>query len=53
MKRNNCFYKWRNGEYSKQIYRCYSEDMYTKLTYMRISCGGITYIYGKTRVTVM
>ena len=35
------------------IYRCLSNDMYTKLNYMKIPHGEITCVYEKTYMTIV
>ena len=53
MKDSSCSYKLRYEGYLELICRCLLDNMYTELTYMRISYEKIICIYGKTRVTVV
>jgi hypothetical protein len=39
--------------YLKLIYRSLSDDVYIELTYVRTPYREITYVYGKTHVTIM
>ena len=50
MKGNNCSHKLR---YERYLYRCLSDDMYTKMIHMEISYGEITCVYEKAHVTVV
>ena len=53
MRKSNCSYKLRYKGYLELICKCLSQDMYTKLTCMKITYGDITYVYEKTHVTVV
>ena len=52
MKGSNYSHKLRYKGYLELICKCLSQNMYTELTCMRIPYGKITYIYGKTHLTV-
>ena len=53
VKRNNYSYKLRYERYLELIYKCLSNNLYTELTHKIIQYGEITYVYGKTHVTVV
>ena len=53
MKRNNCSYKLKYERYLKLICRYLLDDMYIKLTRMRITYEEIIYVYEKTYVIVV
>ena len=50
MKKSNYSHKLRYERYLKLIYRCLLDDMYTKLTRVRISYEEITCVYEKVHV---
>ena len=47
MKGSSCSHKLKYKGYLEIIYRCMLDDIYYKLTHMRILYGEITCIYGK------
>jgi hypothetical protein len=53
MKGSNRSHKLSFKGYLELICRCLSKDMHTELTYMRISYGEITYVYGKAHMIVL
>jgi len=53
MKEISCSYKLRYEGYLELICKCLSEDMYTKLTCIRILYGEIICIYGEAYMTVV
>jgi hypothetical protein len=53
MKKNNFSYKLKYERYLKLICRCLSGDIYTELTYKRISYREVTYVYGKAHMIVV
>jgi hypothetical protein len=53
MKENSCSHKLRYEGYLKLICRCLSDDMYIKLTHVRISYRVISCVYGKSHIKVV
>jgi len=53
MKKNSYSYKLRYEGYLELICRCLSDDMYTKLTHMKISYRVISCVYGKSHIKVV
>ena len=53
MKESRYSYKLRYEGYLELIYKCLLDDLYTKLTCVRILYGDITCFYGKTHVMVV
>ena len=53
MKENSCSHKLRYEGYLKLICRCLSDNMYIKLTHVRISYRVISCVYGKSHIKVV
>ena len=53
MKGSSCSHKLMYERYLELIHRCLLDDMYTKLTHMRILYADIICVYRKAHVTIM